>query len=50
MIYFYLYKIKRFAWFTFILYITTWVGENIYHGNPDAEENSPERNLFDVIN
>jgi len=35
------------AWFTFILYITTWVGENVYRGNPDAPEESEERKLFD---
>jgi solute carrier family 45 protein 1/2/4 len=26
-----------FGWFTFLIYGTDWVGENIYHGNPDSK-------------
>jgi len=29
-----------FAWFTFILYITTWVGENVFKGDPGADPSS----------
>jgi len=35
-----------FAWFNFILYITTWVGENVFHGDPSAPENSIPLGLF----
>jgi len=35
------------AWFNFILYITSWVGENIYGGNPDAADHSSAKELFD---
>jgi len=34
------------AWFTFLLYITTWVGENIFHGDPDAEDDTPSKDNF----
>lgn len=38
----------RFGWFTFILYITSWVGEAVYGGNPSAPEGSPAYELFNV--
>lgn len=36
------------GWFTFFLYITTWVAINIYHGNPTAPEGSKDRELFEA--
>jgi len=35
------------GWFTFMLYITDWVGETIFHGDPSAPLHSPARDLFD---
>jgi len=35
------------GWFTFFLYITTWVAENIYGGNPNAAEGTVAKELFD---
>ncbi|EGC35355.1 hypothetical protein DICPUDRAFT_97918 [Dictyostelium purpureum] len=34
------------GWFSFILFVTTWVGVNVYGGNPNAPEGSPERTKF----
>jgi solute carrier family 45 protein 1/2/4 len=34
-----------FAWFTFLIYITVWVAENVFNGNPD--EFSPNYHLFE---
>ncbi|KAG2374048.1 hypothetical protein C9374_011127 [Naegleria lovaniensis] len=33
-----------FGWFCFLVYITTWVGENVFHGNSD--ESSPAYALY----
>jgi solute carrier family 45 protein 1/2/4 len=35
------------GWFTYILYVTTWVGENVFHGDPDAPPNSETRHRFE---
>jgi len=35
------------GWFTFFLYGTTWVGENVFGGNPDAPDGTPDNQLFD---
>eukprot|EP01114_Cavostelium_apophysatum_P015020 TRINITY_DN4012_c1_g1_i1.p2 TRINITY_DN4012_c1_g1~~TRINITY_DN4012_c1_g1_i1.p2 ORF type:complete len:252 (-),score=58.83 TRINITY_DN4012_c1_g1_i1:44-799(-) len=35
------------GWFTFFLYITTWMAVNIYGGDPVAPDDSPQKNLFD---
>jgi len=35
------------AWFTFILFITDWVGEAVFGGDPYAPEDSPAKNAFD---
>lgn len=32
------------GWFTFLVYITTWVGENVFHGKSDEKE--PSYNLY----
>jgi len=34
------------GWFSYILFITTWVGVNIYGGNPNDPDGSPEKILF----
>ncbi|EGG23382.1 sucrose proton symporter [Cavenderia fasciculata] len=34
------------GWFCFVLYVTTWVGVNVYQGDPNAPEGSPGRDLF----
>jgi hypothetical protein len=31
------------GWFTYLLYITTWVGENIYHGDPDGTQEEKDQ-------
>eukprot|EP00026_Physarum_polycephalum_P006135 Phypoly_transcript_06176.p1 GENE.Phypoly_transcript_06176~~Phypoly_transcript_06176.p1 ORF type:complete len:534 (+),score=38.24 Phypoly_transcript_06176:118-1719(+) len=35
------------SWFTFILFITTWVGEDVFGGDPNAPEGTPTRTKFD---
>jgi len=35
------------AWFTFILFITDWVGEAVFEGDPYAAEGTPNRAAFD---
>ena len=35
------------GWFTYLLYITTWVGENIFHGDPDGT--AQEKDAFAVF-
>jgi len=35
------------AWFTFILFITDWVGEDVFGGNPFAPEGSASRAAYD---
>lgn len=35
------------GWFTFILFITDWVGEAVFKGDPYAEEGTPTRAAFD---
>jgi len=34
------------AWFTFLLYITSWVAENVFHGDPDSPQGSESLELF----
>eukprot|EP01132_Coremiostelium_polycephalum_P005667 gene5667-7053_t len=34
------------GWFSFILFVTTWMGINVYGGNPNAPEGSKLRILF----
>lgn len=41
-------NVTRVAWFTYMVYITTWVGESIYHGQPNAPEGSDAKNNYDV--
>ncbi|KYQ91309.1 suc1-sucrose proton symporter [Tieghemostelium lacteum] len=36
------------GWFSFILFATTWVGVNVYGGNPDAPEGTEERERFQL--
>jgi len=36
------------GWFTVFLYITTWVGEVVYNGDPDAPAGSKEKENFDA--
>ncbi len=38
----------RISWFTFILFITDWVGEEIFGGDPFAGEGSDSRAAYDV--
>lgn len=38
----------RVGWFTFFLFMTTWVGENVYGGDPDADDDSHAKHQFDV--
>lgn len=35
------------GWFAFFLFMTTWVGENVYGGDPDADDDSHAKHLFD---
>jgi len=35
------------GWFTYLVYITDWVGEQIYGGDPHADEGTEARKLFD---
>ncbi|GAM21133.1 hypothetical protein SAMD00019534_043080 [Acytostelium subglobosum LB1] len=34
------------GWFCFVLYVTTWVGVDVYHGNPNAPAGSIGLDLF----
>ena len=36
------------GWFTYLLYISTWVGENIFHGDGDPNATKDEQDLFQV--
>ena len=38
----------RVGWFTYIVYMSDWVGEGIYKGNPTAPEGDPDRTNYDV--
>lgn len=35
------------AWFTFIMFITTWVGEEVFGGDPSYDDGTPLRKKFD---
>lgn len=37
-----------FSWFTIFIFITSWVGAEVYNGSADAPPGSPERLLYDA--